>query len=55
MRLLRCPECGLTVHAPESEPLPSEGPTCAMGHAPVKMAVAVSHPGRDGGEDGSAS
>lgn len=39
-RILQCPECGLTVHAPADAELPDEGPTCAMGHEPTTM-VAV--------------
>lgn len=41
MRVIRCPICGFSVTAPVNEPLPSEGPTCAMGHQETPMETAV--------------
>lgn len=38
-RIIKCPECDMTVVVPTTEELPEEGPICAMGHAPVQMVV----------------
>ena len=38
--VIRCPECGLTAHAPAKDAvLPENGPVCAMGHPEVRMEV----------------
>jgi len=41
MRLIRCPECGFSIAAPEGEPLPEGGPVCALGHEETPMVVAT--------------
>lgn len=40
-RIIRCPVCGFSVTAPASEPLPDEGPVCAMGHEETPMETAT--------------
>lgn len=44
--ILRCPACGLTVHAPADKELPEDGPVCAMGHPETPMVVATSTVGQ---------
>lgn len=41
MRILRCPVCGFSVTVAVDEPLPEEGPSCAMGHPETAMQVAL--------------
>lgn len=40
-RLIQCPECGFSTTVFKDEPLPDEGPVCAMGHEPMLMLTAI--------------